>query len=546
MRIRRAGQVVAASLIFHFFLLPSFTATAHRELGLIPEPMSYVLGEGSFEFNAQTRLVYPKAREWKPVVRHFRDQLHQSSGFRLKSASTPGRNILHVEQTDRDDLGEEGYELTATPTGIRIAANTPRGAFYGIQTLLQLLPAPVFDRVKNPDINWTVPEVQITDIPRFPYRGLHLDVARHYFPVEFIKNYLDIMALHKMNQFHWHLTDDQGWRIEIKKYPLLTEVGATRKLSDKDTISYRGHYTQQEIKALIRYAEERYINIIPEIDIPGHTTALLAAYPVFGDSSKTYTVGTRWGRYYDVLMPYDTTFRFLADVLEEVARLFPGEYIHIGGDEAHKSQWLSNGFTQAFMAAKGMKHVNEVQSYFIHFADSLLTAKGKKMIGWDEILQGGLSPNATVMSWQGMEGGVAAAQQNRPVIMAPMQHCYLNFYQFDPKTTIQPLAYNRVLPLNKVYELDPVPAGLADSLHHLILGVQGNLWTEYISEPGLAEYMAWPRAAAISEIGWSPQQQRSLERFQSRWEIHKRRLDALQVNYQGSGLNKSEPLAGTP
>lgn len=528
-------------------ILSAAKGQAQDELGLIPRPTSCTVGENNFEFRETTRITYPKKREWKDVASLFQTQLLQSSGMALKAG--PGNskgNTLQFKEVNRPALGREGYELKVSPDGIQITANTAQGAFYGLQTLLQLLPPAIFDTSANLDIAWTVPEVHITDVPRFAYRGLHLDVARHYFPVSFIKRYLDLMALHKMNQFHWHLTDDQGWRIEINAFPLLTEIGSVRSANVKDTTTYGGFYSQKEVKEIIRYAKKKHINIIPEIDIPGHTTALLAAYPIFGDSARTYTVGTRFGRYYDVLMPYDTTFRFLAVVLKEVADLFPGEYIHIGGDEAHKSQWTSHAFTQTFMKEKGMKHVNEIQSYFIHFADSVLTSLGKKMIGWDEILQGGLSPNATVMSWQGTEGGIAAAGQQRPVIMSPLQHCYLNFYQFDPKTTPQPIAYNRILPLTKVYAFDPIPAALADSLHHLILGVQGNLWTEYISDTSLAEYMAWPRAAAISEIGWSAQGQRDLENFQSRWEIHQKRLNVLKVNYYGAPVNAHQPVVTNP
>jgi hexosaminidase len=337
--------------------------------------------------------------------------------------------------------------LLSTPKGVTIQAQTAKGAFYGVQTLLQMLPAEAFSPVAVPGVKWTVPLATIKDVPRYGYRGLMLDACRHFMPIEFVKKYIDLIALHKQNQFHWHLTDDQGWRIEIKKYPELTTIGSKRSETMKghyteakyDGKPYGGFYTQEQIKDVLKYAEDRFVNVIPEIEMPGHALAALAAYPQLGNNpDKIYKTGTKWGVYDDVFMPREETLQFLENVLSEVIELFPSKYIHIGGDECPKTQWEESRFAQDLIKKENLKDEHGLQSYVIKRIDKFITAKGRRMIGWDEILEGGLSPNATVMSWRGIEGGITAAKENHDVVMTPTTHVYFDYYQADAKT--QPLA----------------------------------------------------------------------------------------------------------
>ena len=367
-----------------------------------------------------------------------------------------------------------------------------------------------------------------------------LDVSRHFFPVSFIKKYIDLLAMHKMNTFHWHLTDDQGWRIEIKKYPKLTEIGSKRKQTMKghyneqqfDGTPYGGFYTQEQIAEVIKYAQKKYVTVIPEIEMPGHAMAALAAYPELGCGENAYQVGTKWGIYDDVFCPTEQTFSFLEDVLTEVIALFPSNYIHIGGDECPKISWKNSQFCQDLMKKQGLKDEHELQSYFIKRIDKFLTSKGKKMIGWDEILEGGISPNATIMSWRGIEGGVAAVKQNHDAIMTPGSHCYLDHYQSDPSS--EPLAIGGFLPLEKVYAYDPTPKGLTARQAKHILGVQANLWTEYIPTTTQAEYMAYPRASALAEVAWTITAAKDYKDFTTRLKTHFERLRYLAVNYSNS------------
>jgi hexosaminidase len=434
----------------------------------------------------------------------------------------------------------EGYILTVTPKEIIIQAKSAVGLFYAVQTLRQLMPVEVENQKVIEGINLTVPACYIKDEPRFVYRGMHLDVGRHMFPVEYIKRYIDMIAMHKMNTFHWHLTEDQGWRIEIKKYPKLTEIGAFRnetiighagkKPYVFDGKRYGGFYTQDEVKEIVAYAASKFVTIIPEIEMPGHAMAALASYPELSCTGGPFEVFTSWGVVDDVYcVGKEETFNFLENVLSEVIDLFPGKYIHIGGDECPKARWKKCPLCQKRIKDEGLKDERELQSYFIQRIEKFLVSKGRKIIGWDEILEGGLAPEATVMSWRGTSGGIAAAKQKHDVIMTPSKYVYLDYYQCEPEG--QPLAIGGYLPLERVYSYNPMPSELTPEEQKYILGIQGNVWTEYIPTPEQMEYMAFPRAFAIAETGWTPDRLKDFDDFLSRLEILKKRYDAIGINY---------------
>jgi hexosaminidase len=388
-----------------------------------------------------------------------------------------------------------------------------------------------------------VPAVLVEDSPRFRWRGMHLDVARHFMPREFVLRYIDLLALHRMNSFHWHLTEDQGWRIEIRKYPRLTEVGAWRTetlvgrmTSDPaarvyDGTRHGGSYTQEEIREVVEYARRRFINVVPEIEMPGHSQAAIAAYPELGNTGDTLPVWTHWGVTPNILNVEESTIRFMQDVLTEVLELFPGPFIHIGGDEAPKTQWEQSPRAQARMRELGLANEEELQSWFIRRMDAFLVERGRRLVGWDEILEGGLAPNATVMSWRGTSGGLAAARAGHDVVMAPTSHTYFDYYQSRDRES-EPLAIGGFLPLDTVYAFEPIPAELEPRFHHHILGAQGQVWTEYMKTPSHVEYMAFPRVAALAEVVWTPKERRDVADFRERLATHLRRLDALGVNYR--------------
>jgi hexosaminidase len=425
----------------------------------------------------------------------------------------------------------EGYRLTVAPERIEIAAPAPAGVFYGLQTLRQL--------VEHAEPLRRVPALTVRDAPRFRYRGLHLDVGRHMFPVEFIKRYIDLMALYKINTFHWHLTEDQGWRIEIERYPRLTEVGSCRRETIVgqsfepyvgDGTPYCGYYTREEVREVVAHAATRYVTVIPEIEMPGHSLAALAAYPELACTEGPFEVGTRWGVFEDIYCPSERTFAFLEGVLSEVMALFPGSYIHIGGDEAPKMRWEGSEVAQAVIAREGLADEHELQSWFIRRIEQFLALHGRRLIGWDEILEGGLPPKATVMSWRGMEGGIEAARQGHDVIMTPGSHLYFDHYQGDAEA--EPPAIGGYSPIEKVYAFEPVPAELtADEAEHVI-GAQANVWTEYMKTPDHVEYMVFPRFLALSEVVWSPQSARDWESFVARLPQQLVLLDRLGVNYR--------------
>lgn len=431
-------------------------------------------------------------------------------------------------------LPPEWYGLTITPDAIDLYAPTAEGLLRGSRSLVQLL--------EHGRGTGTLPCLWIADHPRFPWRGMHLDVCRHFFPIEFVKKYIDLLARYKMNTFHWHLTEDQGWRIEIKKYPKLTEVGAWRNGSQIgpyaaqtfDTLRYGGFYTQEQIREVVDYAAARHITIVPEIEMPGHAMAALASYPHLGCTGGPYEVQRGWGVFDEVFCAgNDSVFTFLEDVLTEVMDLFPGEYIHIGGDECPKTRWKSCSKCQARMQAEGLKDEHELQSYFIQRIEKFVNAKGRKIIGWDEILEGGLAPNAAVMSWRGTEGGIAAARAGHYAVMSPGSHCYFDHYQGDPAN--EPVAIGGYTTVQKVYSYEPIPEALNAEEAKYILGAQGNVWTEYILTPEQVEYMAVPRMLALAEVLWTPKEQRDETDFI-------RRLEAEFPRMEEMGLNASKSM----
>ena len=506
-------------------------------LGIIPAPVSLKKNAGVFVLSQQTTIIADSLTNKSALF--LADYLQNTVMLRVQLKANDGKsavNSIILTSLGTDNLPPEGYRLTITPQQILVAGKGA-GLFYGIQTLIQLIPA-------NRTATANLPCVQITDYPRFAYRGMMLDVCRHFFSVEFIKKYLDLMAAYKLNNFHWHLTDDQGWRIEIKKYPRLTQIGSQRaetvigNYRDRtpqqyDNTPYGGFYTQDQIRDVVKYAANRYINVVPEIEMPGHSEAALAAYPIFScDPSKTYSVVGTWGVFHDIYCPSDTTFGFLKDVLTEVMDLFPSKYIHIGGDEAPKDAWKKSEFCQKLMRELGLKTEDELQSYFIQRMEKFVNSKGRSIIGWDEILEGGLSPNATVMSWRGEEGGIAAAQQNHNVIMTPGSGgMYID--QQQSKQEQEPLSIGGYDPLSKVYSYDPIPDVLTPDQQKYVIGVQANLWTEYIPTENKVEYMILPRMLALSEIAWTPLDHKNFNDFaNTRLPGHLAKLDAAGFDYK--------------
>ena len=444
------------------------------------------------------------------------------------------------------DLGNEGYHLKVEKRQITIEANQPAGIFYGVQTLLQMLPKEIRSQQVQHDVEWAIAGADITDKPQFPWRGLMLDVSRHWFTKEEVMRFIDELAEYKMNVFHWHLTDDQGWRIEIKSLPNLTAKGAWRAKrvgqwwqrepqQPDEEATYGGYYTQEDIKDVLAYAKQRYVRVIPEIDVPGHSLATLVAYPELAcmKAPKYVNVGNKfYGEDENTLCAgKEETFEFLDKVFTEVAALFPDEYIHVGGDECFKGFWHKCPRCQARMKAENLKDENELQSYVIHRLESILKAKGKKLIGWDEILEGGLAPDATVMSWRGMEGGIKAAKANHHVIMTPTQHCYLDLWQGEP--SVEPDTYS-MCRLSDSYRFNPVPDNVPAEM---VLGGQGNLWSESVSTFRHAEYMTWPRGWALAEVLWSGPAKIDWDEFWPRVEKHFERADVAGINYARSMYN---------
>ena len=534
-----------------------------QDYPIIPKPVKLEIINGRFVVDSNTKITGDKSLQNEGDF--LAEMLSAVTNVDVPfSANDKGNIILKLDDSIEN---EEGYTLSVAYDEIIVTGKNAKGVFYGIQTLRQLMPAGI-ETEKNSVAEISIPAVKISDSPRFVYRGMHLDVARHFFPVDFVKKYIDLIAMHKMNTFHWHLTEDQGWRIEIKKYPKLTEVGAWRNGTiighhpgtGNDEKKYGGFYTQEEIKDIVKYATSKHVTVIPEIELPGHGSAAIAAYPFLSCFPKEKTVVTKdmgskkgkeiqangtpkivqetWGVFDDVFCAgNEETFAFLQDVLDEVIPLFPAQYIHIGGDECPKGNWKKCPSCQARIKKEGLKDEHELQSYFIQRIEKYLNKKGKKIIGWDEILEGGLAPNATVMSWRGTEGGVEAAKQHHDVIMTPGHSVYFDHYQSKNKKK-EPLAIGGLTTVNDVYQYEPSPKGLSADEQKYVLGAQANVWTEYMKTIDYVEYMILPRMTALSEIVWTPKDDKNWKDFDSRLQHIVKRYDAMGLNYAKHSIKK--------
>lgn len=472
------------------------------------------------------------------------DRLATCTGWDFPVNANPGGTLIKFNHLST--LAPDGYQLIVAPQEILISAAAPSGAFYAVQTLLQLFPPAVFDGQPRPDLPWTAPCADIEDAPRFRWRGVMVDSSRYFQPLPALKKFIDVLAQHKINVFHWHLVDDQGWRIEIKKYPKLTEIGSKRRESPRghmavnlrngqslggDGKPIEGFYTQDEVRELVAYAAARHINILPEIEMPGHAQAAIAAYPELGLLAEAKPVSCKWGIHETLFNTKPETFAFLEDVLAEVVALFPFEYLHIGGDEAIKPQWEKDATTQAHLKELGLKDEHELQSWFIRQAEAILQKHHRKLVGWDEILEGGLAETATVMSWRGLEGAIESAKHGNDAIMCPNPFVYFDHYQAEDWGT-EPLGIGGNSPLAKVHGYEPIPAELTAEQAKHIIGVQGQLWTEYIATPSRLEFMAFPRVCALAEIAWCPQDRPDFGHFLTRLKTHLRRLDVQDVRYR--------------
>jgi len=529
-------------------LLAAATFAADTNLpAIIPLPQQMELRAGVFRLAPDTEIFASYAS--RQTARQLAARLRTGTGYPLKVVAKWGANravtnaILFTTRDASTNLGAEGYELTVADNSVVVRAPTPAGLFYGAQTLLQLLPPKIFSTNQVANGDWQMPCVHIEDWPRFKWRGLMLDVSRHFFTKSEVETILDAMALHKLNVFHWHLTDDQGWRIEIKKYLRLTQISAWRAgvgfgLDSNSTTAYApdgrygGYYTTADIREVVKYAAARHITIVPEIEMPGHSMAALAAYPQLSATSGPFTVPLHGGDYHGTYNPAnDETFKFLNTVLAEVFQLFPGRYVHIGGDEVPNDAWKNNPECRALMQREGLKNKEELQSWFTKRIEKFVSENGKTLIGWSEIRQGGLPQNAVLMDWKG--GAMEAASAGHDVVMSPTAFCYLDFYQSsnflaEPRAAI----WSRPLTLPKVYSFDPMPTNLPPQLQSHILGAQCNLWTELVPNLKHAEYMIFPRECALAEVVWSDQNSRDWNDFQSRLKVDEQRLDELGVNYR--------------
>ena len=525
-------KLISMSKIFKlFFVFLSFLGFSQENLALIPNPKQIEFTKEYFDLNKKTVIFSNNLNSFEALF--LKESIKSKTGLDLKiSSNFSDKNCIHlgIQIPDTTTFDKERYQLLIAKNNVHISSFSNQGLFYGIQTFLQLIP---FQKAHKLTIQGQI----ITDSPKYKWRGMHLDVSRHFFAIDFIKKYIDYIAMYKMNTFHWHLTDDQGWRIEIKKYPKLTEIGAWRNGSmvghyseqKFDTIRYGGFYTQEEIKEVVKYAQQRHVTIVPEIEMPGHSLAALASYPEFSCTGGPFEVAKVWGVLEDVFCPKEETFEFLENILSEVITLFPSEYIHIGGDECPKVRWKNCAHCQSLIKKEGLKDEYELQSYFIQRIEKFLNSKGRKIIGWDEILEGGLAPNAAVMSWRGTEGGIAAAKQKHFVVMSPGSHCYFDHYQGDPKN--EPIAFGGYTPIEKVYAFNPTPNELSTEEANYILGAQANVWTEYIETPKHIEYMIMPRMAALSEVLWGTANTSDYKNFEKRLINHFDFYEKMKINY---------------
>lgn len=531
----------------YVWLIFLFSYVHAQEIHIIPEPVTLIAKTGKFNLSSSTQIVLAGGGN-ETNAAFLNQYLKQVYGFQLPIRKKQGawKNVVVLNYDKMEgNTDPAAYRMEVDADKVYIGGHGNSGVFYAIQTLIHLLPVEKKSTLE-------IPAVEVMDYPRFAYRGMHLDVGRHMFPVEFIKKYIDYIALHKMNTFHWHLTEDQGWRIEIKKYPKLTSVGGYRNGTivgrypgtHNTGERYGGFYTQQEIKDVVAYAAKRHITVIPEIELPGHSSAAIAAYPELscfpqedtkrakrspwhGDTTGKHVQQT-WGVFEDVFCPTEYTFKFIENVLDEVMALFPSEYIHIGGDECPKESWKRSAFCQQLMKDKGLKDEHELQSYFIQRVEKYINSKGRKIIGWDEILEGGLAPNATVMSWRGEKGGIAAAKENHPVIMTPGGWCYFDHSQKKNEDSVTIGGYTTV---QKVYGYEPIPKELEGEQAKWVLGAQGNVWTEYMTNIRKVEYQIFPRMSALSEVLWSPKEKRNLPWFEQRLLKQFKRYDLWGANY---------------
>lgn len=540
-----------------FLICINFTAFSQSNdwgIALIPQPVSLEKQRGAFEVPDPLIIHTGNNAELKKLANGLAERLGMATGKKVvvNEAADPQSNGISLVLAGNKSIPAEGYQLNVSTGQVVLEAGEPSGIFYGIQTLLQLLPKEIESNSKAEKAKWEIPAVKISDHPRFGWRGLMLDVSRHFFTKEQVKQFIDDMVKYKFNLLHWHLTDDQGWRIEIKSLPKLTSVGAWRvektgrfntfsKPAPNEPKTYGGFYTQDDIKEVVQYAKERFVDILPEIDVPGHSLAAVAAYPELSCTPGTYAVNSGepfmdWSQGHPPIALVDNTlcpanekvYEFMDKVFTEVAQLFPFEFIHMGGDETARNYWAKSATIQALMKKENLKTLDEVQSYFVKRMGKIIASKGKKMIGWDEILQGGLAPGAAVMSWRGMKGGIEAAKMGHEVVMTPTDFVYIDYMQGD--AIIEPPVY-ATLRLKKTYEFEPVPDGINPSL---IKGGQGNLWTEQVYNMRHAQYMLWPRSFAIAEALWSPKEKRNWNEFVPRVEKHFERLDVAQIKYAPS------------
>ena len=544
----------AVLLLFSLFIsINTFSQSTATEIAIIPQPVSVVRGAGQFTLPKNVVIQAEDKPELKHTVAFLRERLSEPTGYRVISVTSSPTPTIKLQLNSQNDskLGEEGYNLSVTPSLITIKANKAAGVYYGAQSLIQMFPGEIESKVKVNHVNWTAPVAEITDYPKLGWRGLMFDVARHFFTKNEVKQYIDAMARYKYNLLHLHLTDDEGWRIEIKGLPKLTEVGAWR--ADRtgtfgdfipptadEPRTYGGFYTQDDIRELVKYAKDRFVDIMPEIDVPGHSLAAIAAYPELSCTPDAVNYKPRSGEKImdwsggappkalvdNTLCPAnEKAYVFMDSVLTQIAQLFPFEYIHLGGDEAPINFWQNNPQVKALMAREGMKDIKEVQGYFTKRVEKIVESKGKKLMAWDEVLEGGVSQSTAVMSWRGMKYGIEAARDKHQVVMSPTTYAYIDYMQSD--VISEPRVYES-LRLNKSYEFEPIPDGVDPQY---IKGGQANLWTEQIYNIRQAEYMTWPRGFAIAEAVWSPKDRKNWPEFFSRVENHFKRFDLAEIKY---------------
>lgn len=510
---------ILLSLVLSLFVATGFATDASYDV--IPLPQSIVMVKGkAFILNSNTTIFCSSKDDLMQKNACFLScYIADLTGLKLKVSDIKPKkgNYIELLLNNKNIKGKEAYTININNKNIKISGFTSTGVFYGVQTLRKSLP--ICNAINNPIV---LPAAEIKDAPRFKYRGMMLDCSRHFFSIDFIKKFIDLIALHNMNTFHWHLNDDQGWRIEIKKYPKLIEIGSVRtgtvmgRNSDvDDSVKYGGYYTQEQCREIVEYARQRHITVIPEIDMPGHMKAVLASYPNLGCTGGPYKVGHNWGVYYDVLcIGNEDTFKFVEGVLDEIIDIFPSRYIHIGGDETPTKRWSECSKCEKIMQKEGLP-INKLQAYFTNRIEKYLNSKGRSIIGWDEILDGDINKSATIMSWRGIEPGEKGAKMGHDVIMSPTSHCYFDYAQTKEQYS-EPLTQVHSLDVEQVYSLDPAPKTMSEESKKHILGVQANLWTEYISNPNLATYMLLPRMAALSEVQWTSPAQKDFKQFKIR------------------------------